>query len=282
MPALIFFMFLIGASVFLYPTFSNYLAEKNSSKQADQYATAISELDAESIEKERQKAIEYNESLRGDPVHDPFVEGSGVALPTNYLEVLDFNGVMATVRIPKIGVLLPIMHGTGPEVLDIAVGHVRQTAVPIGGIGNHPVLTGHTGLPNALLFTDLTKLIVGDIFVIEVLDESLYYQIDDIAVIVPDDISRLEPIPDKDCVTLVTCTPYGINSHRLLVRGARIDPPADEEILNQAEPTFFEKYRTIMIVLFFIILLLAVWSIYYFESGRRRKRKKPVHKAPRL
>ncbi len=207
-----------------YPYVSNWLAERNASRVIQNYGEAVAEYSEEDIEAARRAALEYNESLAGDPVHDPFVPGSGYALPKNYEEVLnlDGDGVMGFIEIPKIDVSLPILHGTSEEVLAEGVGHIEQTALPIGGEGRHSVLTGHRGLPSAELFTRLDELGAGDEFYIHMLDEVMAYRVDKINVVEPDELAELAAEPGLDLVTLVTCTPYAVNTHRLLVRGARV------------------------------------------------------------
>ena len=168
--ALIFII--VGGCIFLYPNVSNYFAEKNQTEAIREYSEAVSNFNQEKIDEELQKAQTYNENLSGEPVHDPFVEGSGYAMPKNYKEVLNIaeDGVMAYVEIPKISVYLPIYHGTSSEVLEKGVGHIESTSLPIGGQSTHSVLTGHTGLPSAELFTRLDELVEGDIFYIHILN----------------------------------------------------------------------------------------------------------------
>lgn len=238
---------LVGVSVMSYPVVSNWLAERNASRVIQNYGEAVAEYSPGEIAAARQAAIEYNESLAGDPVHDPFVPGSGYALPANYEEVLnlDGGGVMGFIEIPKIGVSLPIMHGTSEEVLAEGVGHIEQTALPIGGEGRHSVLTGHRGLPSAELFTRLDELEEGDEFYLHVLDETMAYRVDEINVVEPDELAELAAEPGLDLVTLVTCTPYAVNTHRLLVRGVRVpyEEGAEEEAASAVavwRPTAYE------------------------------------------
>lgn len=216
---------ILGVGIFLYPSISNYLAEKNHIDIIRNYDDLIVKIDEEKINEEKEKAKIYNENLSGDPVHDPFIIGSGYALPENYKEVLNVcdDGVMGYVEIPKISVYLPIYHGTSDDVLEKGVGHIQNTSVPIGGKSAHSVLTGHTGLPNAELFTRLDELGIGDIFYIHVLDDVLTYKVFETKVILPDKIDELQILNGKDYVTLVTCTPYGVNSHRLLVKAERVE-----------------------------------------------------------
>lgn len=216
---------IVGTGIFLYPSISNYFAEKNHVEAIRNYDKIVVGIGEDSLKEEKEKAQTYNENLSGDPVHDPFVFGSGYALPENYKEVLNLSedGIMGYIQIPKISVDLPIYHGTSEEVLEKGVGHIQNTSVPIGENSTHSVLTGHTGLPNAELFTRLDELVVGDIFYIHVLNEILTYKVYEIKVVLPDNIDELRITSGEDLVTLVTCTPYGVNSHRLLVKAKRVE-----------------------------------------------------------
>lgn len=215
-------LFLGGAAVFCYPAISNYLNQKNQTRVVQHYEQTVAAQDDALLAEEWAKAEEYNENLAGDPVHDPFVPGSGYALPDNYLDVLNIDGVMGRITIPKIGVDLPIYHGTDAETLEKGVGHIESTSLPIGGEYRHAVLTGHRGLPSAELFTRLDELEPGDQFYLHVLDATLAYQVDQILTVEPQELENLVAEPGQDYVTLVTCTPYGINTHRMLVRGTRV------------------------------------------------------------
>ena len=216
---------IVGTGIFLYPSISNYFAEKNHVEAIRNYDKIVAGIEEDSIKEEKEKAQTYNENLSGDPVHDPFVLGSGYALPENYKEVLNLSedGIMGYIQIPKISVDLPIYHGTSEEVLEKGVGHIQNTSVPIGGSSTHSVLTGHTGLPNAELFTRLDELVVGDVLYIHILNERLAYKVYEIKVVLPDNIDELRITSGEDLVTLVTCTPYGVNSHRLLVKAERVE-----------------------------------------------------------
>ncbi len=214
---------ILGLGLIAYPFVSGYLASRNATREIAGYKTQVRTLDPAVVERQLKEAKIYNDALAGDPVHDPFIPGSGIALDQNYARVLDMgDGVMGHVSIPAIDVDLPIRHGTSSAVLLKGVGHVEGTSFPIGGARTHAVLTGHTGVSSARLFTDLTDLKKGDTFFIHVLDKTLAYQIDNIEVVLPSDTEDLRLVPGKDYVTLVTCTPYGVNSHRLFVRGVRI------------------------------------------------------------
>lgn len=229
MPVIAGLLIIIGAAVFFYPTVSNYLAEKNQAIVIQEYQHSIQTNDVAELEAEWKKAEEYNENLAGDPVHDPFVPGSGYALPENYADVLNIDGVMGYLEIPKISVYLPVYHGTSDEVLQKGVGHIESTALPIGGAFRHSVLTGHRGLPNAELFTSLDKLKIGDYFYIHVLDQTLAYQVDQIKTVKPNELEDLVAVEGEDYITLVTCTPYAVNTHRLLVRGSRTEYVSPQE-----------------------------------------------------
>lgn len=222
---------LVGVGVFSYPLVADWLADRNHASVVGSYAGAVSRLDGSKREAILAEAQEYNENLAGDPVHDPFVPGSGYALPDNYLDVLnpDGDGVMGYLTIKKINLRLPIYHGSDESVLAKGVGHMRQTALPIGGKGTRSVLTGHRGLPSAELFTRLDELTEGDVFTISVLDETLAYKVVNIETVTPDALEELRAYQDRDLVTLVTCTPYGVNTHRLLVTGERTTYVPDDD-----------------------------------------------------
>ena len=251
-----------GVIIFAYPNISNYLAEKNHVEAIRTYHEVVSNLSEETIDEEFKTAQIYNENLAGDPVHDPFVEGSGYALPSNYVEALNVSndGVMASIEIPKIKVNLPIYHGTSEETLTKGVGHIQSTSLPIGGISTHSVLTGHTGLPSAELFTKLDKLSENDIFYIHVLNKTLTYKVYEIKIILPEEIDELRITEGKDLVTLVTCTPYGVNTHRLLVKAEQVEYEPysyenQEPHVNLGE-TVKRNYFSIGIIIGGIILLV--------------------------
>lgn len=211
-----------GLGIIAYPFISNYLNQKNATQVMENYQQEVDKLTPEQVADIFQQAQIYNENLLGQPAHDPFLPGSGIVMPDNYYQVLNVKGTMGQLKIPSIDVNLPIYHGTKDTTLRKAVGHLEGSALPIGGEGSHTVLTSHTGLTNAKLFTDLTELKKGDHFYIHVLDRALAYEVDKISVIDPDHTEPLKAVKGKDYATLLTCTPYGVNSHRLLVRGKRV------------------------------------------------------------
>lgn len=218
-----------GLGFLLYPILSRELYDKKISTQTLDYEKQINAEDSVRIKEEWEKAVTYNQNLKGDPVKDPFIVGSGAALPKDYQQVLNFpDNTMAIVDIPKISIKLPVYHGTSESVLQKGIGHMEGTSLPIGGNGNHSVLTGHSGLAHSKMFTDLTSLEEGDLFYIHVLGEVLAYKVDQIKVVTPDNLKYLATKAGKDYSTLITCTPYGINSHRLLVRGSRTKYIAEE------------------------------------------------------
>lgn len=262
-------IFLCGAGIFLYPLISNGLAEKHQSDVIQDYQKHLNDEDKSFYASEMQKAREYNESLVGDPVHDPFVPGTGYALPDNYLDCLNIDGIMGYIEIPKIQVKLPIYHGTSSETLEKGVGHIESTTLPIGGDFTHSVLTGHRGLPSAKLFTDLDQLKVGDRFYIHVLDQVLAYEVDQIQIILPEEMQVLSNIPGRDLITLVTCTPYGVNTHRLLVRGTRIPYIPEEAETYKKTVGLVSVFGTDMplqslgiavgLVLLTVMILMLIW-----------------------
>lgn len=256
-------LFLGGAAVFCYPAISNYLNQKNQTRVVQHYEQTVTAQDDALLAEEWAKAEEYNENLAGDPVHDPFVPGSGYALPDNYLDVLNIDGVMGRITIPKIGVDLPIYHGTDAETLEKGVGHIESTSLPIGGEYRHAVLTGHRGLPSAELFTRLDELEPGDQFYLHVLDATLAYQVDQILTVEPQELETLVAEPGQDYVTLVTCTPYGINTHRMLARGTRVPYVPEAEQSTQAAAAHLLGGETTTRY-FLIGILFGIGLLYLF------------------
>lgn len=225
LPAL---LFLAGLAVLLYPSFSDLWNQRRQESMIGTYVETVAQLTKEDHSALRQAAQEYNAGLDGT-FHDAFI-ADRIGQDDPYWSLLDpdGSGVMGYIEIPKISVRLPVYHGTGEDALQRGIGHLAGTSLPVGGAGTHCVLSGHRGLPTALLFTDLDRLISGDRFYLHVLDETLAYEVDRIAVVEPTEVSDLLPESGADYVTLVTCTPYGVNTHRLLVRGHRV-PYVPEE-----------------------------------------------------
>lgn len=209
-------VFLCGLSLFLYPTVSNIYNQHLNNKLIKDYKECFSTTSKKEVNEAKEAAIAYNQNINNQ---EKLKE-----LGLTYEKVLNVanNGVMGYVEIPKISASLIIYHTIEEEVLQKGIGHLPETHLPIGGVSTHCVLAGHTGLPSAKLLTNIDHLKIGDRFYVHTLNEVLEYKIDDISVVEPDEVSRLNVISGKDCVTLVTCTPYGVNSHRLLVRGVRV------------------------------------------------------------
>ena len=267
-------LFLVGIFVLLYPTISDYLNSRAQAQVVENYSDEVSRMQEAEMAKELQRARDYNENLARTIVIDPFTETLNQELSEDYQNILSVNnGQIGTIKIPKISVELPIYHGTSPEVLQKGVGHLQNTALPVGGAGTHVVLSGHRGLPEAKLFTDLDELIIGDKFYIEVLNETLAYQIDQIKTVLPDQTEALQPVDGEDYVTLVTCTPYAVNTHRLLVRGKRTAfTPEEKEEIKQQEETGGESDKNELLLLAGAgFATLVFFYLLFFGSGRRRK-----------
>lgn len=261
---LIVLVFLAGIAIFLYPTVSDYLYEKNSTRAITEHSENLSKLSPEVIAEEKKAVRRYNKSLFENAVvlTDPFDPDAYPITDGEYTELLAFDDVMAYIEIPAINVYLPIYHGTEEETLFRGVGHLENTSLPAGGESTHAVLSAHCGLPSARLFTDLNLLREGNIFRIHVLDEKLTYQVYDIETVNPDDRSSLFIQKGEDLVTLITCTPYGKNTHRLLVHGRRIeekDETLTKEPIIEKKMTWedYTKLAAFAITAVFILLLLG-------------------------
>lgn len=251
---------LIGLSLMLYPSFADWWNSFHSSRAIANYEEQVANIDDAQYEELWDAARDYNQSLLRRP-NDFILSDEQQEI---YKSLLDIggNGIMGYIEIPVIDVMLPIYHGTKDSVLQIAVGHLDWTSLPVGGAGSHCVLSGHRGLPSARLFTDLDKLKVGDVFMLHVLNEILTYEIDQILIVEPQDTDPLLIEPGKDLCTMITCTPYGINSHRMLVRGHRIESqkePKDIRITADAvriEPLMVAPIVAVPILLVLLIILL--------------------------
>lgn len=224
---LIILLFLAGLGIVLYPYVSEYVNAKHASRVVVNYDDAVKEITPEDFSQYFEVAEEYNERLMQNP--NPFSEDCRTEGYETALNV-DGSGMMGYLEIPKISVKLPFYHGTSGAVLNEAVGHLEGSSLPVGGEGTHVVLSAHRGLPSAKLFTDLPELGEGDIFILNVLDRKMTYQVDQILTVLPTELEALEVEDGQDYVTLMTCTPYGINTHRLLVRGHRIENLPEEEV----------------------------------------------------
>lgn len=246
-------LLICGMIILCYPMVSNWINEKNGSHAIQMLEKDLKNAD---IAEQRKMAEEYNAKLRtGQEVSEE-----------EYYQIINMgNGIIGYIEIPKIGINLPVYHGVEEEILSKAIGHMPKTAFPIGGKGNHTVLTGHTGLPKAKLFTDLTELDMEDTFSVVVLGDTLTYKVDQIKVVLPEDGEDLMIVQDKDYCTLVTCTPYGINSHRLLIRGERVESTGIEmnELQQiETEDSMFSKY--------WLIPVIAMTIVFYINHKIRK------------
>lgn len=265
-------IFMIGAGIFLYPAISNYLSSIRHKNTIQTYTAELSDADQAKLDSLFMEANLYNDNLVGNLIRDPFVPGSGYIIPDNYEEVLNPNGdgVMGYVEIEKINVHLPIYHGTSEEVLKKGVGHLEFTSLPTGGVNRHSVLSAHRGLPSSELFTRLDELEIGDVFNIHILNEIHSYQVDSIETILPEELSFLQRDPENDLITLLTCTPYGVNTHRLLVRGHRVEyvEPIEKTEESELLPQWLEEY--IVSIVIGLVVLILIWIVVV----KRHKRKK--------
>lgn len=282
-------MFLGSLFLVCYPFLSNYLMGLNQEGEVMGYEQEVDSADEKEINAALEAARQYNQSLFGSVVlTDPFDPSLKQEENLEYEQLLNPGGdsVMGVIEIPAIQVSLPIYHGTGDAALQKGAGHMWNTSLPVGGMGTHAVITGHTGLSSAKLFTDLELLKTGDIFLIRVLGEVLAYQVDQIKVVEPDQTDDLRIDPEQDYVTLVTCTPYGINSHRLLVRGARIPYEEAEELLKtnvfrEEESTWMEEYKKALAAGAAILVLILAVFILTGRQGKAGKRKNGKRKRRR-
>lgn len=260
-------VFFVGLCVVLYPTISDFFNEFHASRAIINYEEAVSEMSDEEYNQILTEAEEYNDTLEGGDFVNGDVEDS------TYESLLNIggDGIMGYIEIQKLGVDLPIYHGTSESILQNSVGHLEGSSLPIGGKGTHAVLTGHRGLPTAKLFTDLDQLQEGDTFQIFILNEVLTYEIDKISIVEPEDVSELMPVKGKDYVTLVTCTPYAVNTHRLLVRGVRIATPYSSERVA-ADAIMIDPILVAPIVAVPLLLILLITLLVSTRSKKRKQK----------
>ena len=267
--AILVLLLLTGLGLLLYPTVSDYWNSLHQSRAVTAYAETVANIDNDEYERLWAEATAYNADLARTGVLWRMTDEQTQA----YNSVLDVSdsGMMAYIEIPKINCSLPIYHGTGESVLQIAIGHLEGTSLPVGGESTHCVLSGHRGLPSARLFTDLDELVEGDEFLIRTLDEVLTYEVDQIRVVLPSDLSELNIVEGRDYCTLVTCTPYGINTHRLLVRGHRIATEEEAQVVRvTADATQIDTIIVAPFVAIPMLLLLLVGLLVL--TGRRKRR----------
>ena len=260
-------VFFVGLSVLLYPTVSDYWNSLHQSRAIATYSDAVEEMDTSDYERMWAEADAYNEKL--------YESGHGLGLAEDekeeYESILDVSGtgIMSYIEIPSIKCSLPIYHGTDEAVLQIAVGHIEGSSLPVGGVNTHCVLSGHRGLPSAKLFSDLDKLEEGDLFMIRTLDQTLTYEVDQIRIVLPEEIDDLKIVEGEDLCTLVTCTPYGINTHRLLVRGHRVANQEDAENIRVTAEAM--QVDTRIVAAFVAVPILLVLLIWLLVSTRKKR-----------
>lgn len=259
----------VGVVVLVYPTAASWFSAWSHDTDVDGYVQSVEQAPDEAISEMLAEADAYNQDLPSGPLRDPYAlgaDGQQTAIgegASAYFDTLRLEGTdaMSRVRIPRIDVDLPIFHGTGEETLSRGIGHLYGSSLPVGGAGTHSVLTGHNGFVQATLFDDIDQLVSGDIIVVTTLGEDLYYEVDQTTTVLPDDTEALRQVPGEDYLTLVTCTPTGVNTHRLLVRAERIDAPAEASgaatIADTTDPAGFPWWALLVIgvpALTFVIL----------------------------
>ncbi|MGM9549392.1 MAG: class C sortase [Faecousia sp.] len=261
-------VFLTGLSLLLYPSISDYSNATHQTRVITQYAEQMKNLDSNVYQQLWADARSYNQTLPGKGSRFQMTDEERAEY--NALLNLSGNGMMGIIEIPTIRCTLPIYHGTEETVLQSAVGHVEGSSLPTGGAGTHCVLSGHRGLPSARLFTDLNKLVEGDIFIMQILDETLTYEVDQILIVDPYRIDSLNIEEGMDYCTLVTCTPYGVNTHRLLVRGHRIENQAETDVRITAEALQLEPVVVAPLVAAPMLLILLV--LLLLKTPRKNRR----------
>lgn len=263
-------IFFVGLFILLYPMISQFWNSKHQSQAVTNYANNIQKISTEEYDHMFEEARDYNSKLVD--LHSQFAEYKKI---DNYEKILNVNGdgMIGYVSISKIKVEIPIYHGTSASVLNVAAGLLEGTSFPVGGESTHAVISAHRGLPSSKLFTDLNKMEVGDTFTVTVLDRTLTYQVDDISIIEPSEIDTLVIEDGKDYVTLLTCTPYGINTHRLLVRGTRIETEDEKQLHMKSEAYLVDKLIVTSIIALVIIFGLIV---YVFAKPVKREIKEVI------
>ena len=264
-------IFLLGLSLLLYPTVSNYWNSFHQSRAIESYTEAVAEMDKDTIGSLWATAEEYNRELVSSGYYMHLPED----IREQYFSMLQFSedDMMCNVEIPKIQANLAVYHGTEEGVLQKHVGHFEGSSLPVGGEGTHCILLGHRGLPSARLFTDLDQIVEGDIFILHTLGQELTYQVDQILVVLPEELNALEVVAGEDLCTLVTCTPYGVNSHRLLVRGSRIENLESAEVTSDALQFRTDKVAVLIAAPVLIIGMLMVLLRRPSKKDGRKKRR---------
>jgi sortase A len=259
-------MLFVGVCGLLYPSVSQYWNTKTQTRAVENYQEILASIEPEDFDKYFEKADKYNQAL--NEINQPLINYGKLQ---NYQEILNIagNGVMGYVTIPKLSVELPLYHGISAEVLNVACGHLEGTSLPVGGESTHSVLSAHRGLPHAKLFTELDKLEIGDTFTITVLDRTVTYQVDQIKIVRPDVIEDVQIVQGEDLCTLLTCTPYGVNSHRLLVRGTRIENAAPVLHVTSNAYRIDSLVATPVVAAPILLVLLVVLMVKYKDKGSK-------------
>ena len=259
-------VFLAGLSLLLYPTVSDYWNSFHQSYALSSYSDEVAKLDDNSYQTAWDKARAYNSSLLLN--RNRFYMDEEEKETYNSLLNVSGKGIMGVIEIPKIKVKLPVYHGTDETVLQVAIGQIEGSSLPVGGMGTHCVVSGHRGLPRAKLFTNLDQIALGDKFMLHVLDETLTYEVDQILVVLPDEMDALNIDPLMDYCTLITCTPYGINTHRLLVRGHRVETEVKRAPVRITSDASLIDPLAVSAIIFAPLLIL--WMIGLLFSTRKR------------
>ena len=280
--------FLLALLITLYPVISNYINERYASEIHTAYEEIIQQADNSALLEAKKQAIAYNEAITPGTAGEAYSQAALTDASRDYESQLNIagDGTMGYVEIPKISVNLPIYHGTGNDSLERGVGHLLGSSLPVGGTSTHAILTGHSGMATQKMFTDLEQLSVGDVFYLHILDETLAYQVDRIKTVLPYDTSLLGITSGRDYCTLVTCTPYGINTHRLLVRGTRIAYEEAEVIVEetaqeeQQQSRWEEKYLlglllgALAVLILFLAAVIFMWIRKKYIARQKSARRK--------
>lgn len=252
-------IFFVGLAVMLYPTISDYINQRNQTRVVNSYAQQVDGLSDADYTAYFDAADVFNQEIAADP--DALYHADRFSTYSTTLDVTG-TGIMGYITIPRIGVELPIYHGTSDAVLQVAAGHLEGTSLPVGGESTHAVISAHRGLPSAKLFTNLDELEAGDTFTITVLDRVLTYEVDRISIVLPTETDLLQPVEGQDYVTLMTCTPYGINTHRLLVRGHRVNTrESQKHVRVTADATRIDPIITAPVIALPMLAVLLIWLL---------------------
>ena len=274
LPNIIFgLIFIAGLGIFLYPSVSNYVNSRNQSRAISNYEEMVNSISEEDYSKMWSEARAYNEELAKKPLNFELSDEER----EEYNSILNVSGtgIIGYIEIENIGVNLPIYHGTAESVLQVGIGHLEGTSFPTGTKSTHAVLSGHRGLPSSKLFSDLDQMIVGDTFLLHILDQTFAYQIDKINIVLPEETNDLAIVDNEEYVTLVTCTPYGVNTHRMLVRGKRVDYNEETRLIVPADAL---RYNNMVVAPFIGAPILIIAFVVYLIRTSKPKRVKGAKK----